>query len=94
MPKKDVCYITTEPNGSLLVKGQIVAIKEPNFQWTEIERGEKPSHRTDIKYAIKTLYISNDKLQFRKKPDQRLVVIKKNGKEFIDPQVFELPSEN
>ena len=94
MPKKDVCYVTTEPNDSLLVKGEIVAIKEPNFSWTEIERGEKPSHRADIGYAVKTMYVSNDKLQFRKKPNQRLVIIKKNGKDFIDSQVFELPTEN
>jgi hypothetical protein len=85
MPKKDVCYITTDDLEPIYLKGQIVSIKEPNSEWSEIERGIKdPQNNSKISFAIKTLVVAKPKLKPSVKKENRLVIIKKNNRDYVD----------
>ena len=82
MPKKDVCYITTNALEPKYLKGQIITIKEPQSDWSEIERGNKIPGDSDIRLAVKTLVVS--KVKLNSVTENRLVIIKKNGRDFVD----------
>ena len=91
MIEKDVCYITTDALEPVYLKGQIVSIKEPDSEWSEIERGNKIPENSDIRYAVKTLIVSEVKLNSVQ--ENRLVIIKKNGRDFIDVRPRYTPGE-
>ena len=82
MPKKDVCYVNTKALEPQYLKGQIVAIKEPDSAWSDIECGKKKSDGSKMRYSVKTLVVAKTKLN--PPSDKRLVIIKKNGKDFVD----------
>ncbi len=91
MPKKDACYVTTDALEPFYLKGQIIAIKEPESEWSETERGLANPEDSDIRLAVKTLNISKAKLS--SKPDNRLVITKKNGRDFVDMKPRYSPGE-
>ena len=91
MPKKDVCYVTTGDLEPIYLKGQIVAIKEPHSEWSAVERGTADAKNSDIRYAVKTLIVSEVKLNSVQ--ENRLVIIKKNGRDFIDVRPRYTPGE-
>ena len=91
MPKKDVCYVTTNALKPKYLKGQIIAIKEPNSEWSDIERGKKKSDNSKIRFAVKTLVVAKVKLQ--PPHDKRLVIIKKNSKDFVDVVPAHVPEK-
>lgn len=91
MPKKDVCYITTDALEPEYLKGQVIVIKEPNSIWSDIERGKKKPKASKIKLAIKTLNIAKTKLSST--TESRLVIIKKNGKDFVDLVPIYIPEK-
>tara|TARA_R100000008_G_C3584815_1_gene171348 strand:- start:1345 stop:1626 length:282 start_codon:yes stop_codon:yes gene_type:complete len=82
MPKKDVCYVATDALEPKYLKGQIIVIKDPGFEWSEVERGKKDPEQSKMRFGVKTLNVTKAKLT--PNPDKRLVIIKKNGKDFID----------
>ena len=82
MPKKDVCYVATDALEPKYLKGQIVVIKDPGFEWTDTELGKKKPKNSKMRFGVKTLNVAKTKLSAP--PDKRLVIIKKNGKDFID----------
>ena len=91
MPKKDVCYVTTNTLEPKYFKGQIIAIKEPNSYWSEIERGNENPKNPKIKFAVKTLVVAKTKLESVQ--ENRLVIIKKNGRDFVDVRPLHRPGE-
>ena len=82
MPKKDVCYVTTDALEPVYLKGQIIAIKDPGFEWTETERGQQKPQNSKMRFSVKTLTLSKAKLNLDS--NKRLVIIKKNGRELVD----------
>ena len=62
MQKKDVCYITIDTSEPKYLKGQIVSVKEPGSEWSEIERGNKRPENSDLNFAVKTL-VNNEAKQ-------------------------------
>ena len=93
MPKKDVCYITTSGLEPIYLKGQIVSIKEPNSDWSDIERGLKDPQNPNIKFAVKTLVVAKSKLEPSVSKESRLVIIKKNNRDFVDVVAKYTPEE-
>jgi hypothetical protein len=93
MPKKDVCYITTDALEPIYLKGQIISIKEPNSDWSEIERGTRDPEDSDIRFAVKTLVVAKAKLEPRLKKESRLVIIKKNNRDYVDVVPKYIPPE-
>ena len=83
MIEKDVCYITTDALEPVYLKGQIVSIKEPDSEWSEIERGNKIPENSDIRYAIKKLFIDENKLDPSVKRNNRLVLTEEDGEEVV-----------
>ena len=72
MVEKDVCYITPDVLEPVYLKGQIVTVKEPNSEWSEIERGNKSPENSDIKFAVRTIYIDAYKLHPSVNKESRL----------------------
>ena len=68
----------------MYLKGQIVSIKEPNSEWSDIEKGIKSPQNPNIRFAVKTLAIAKPKLKHSVTKENRLVVIKKNNRDFVD----------
>ena len=93
MPKKDVCYVTTAILEPVYLKGQIVSVKEPNSEWSEIERGHKNPHKPNMRFAVKTIVIAKAKLDPSVKKENRLVIIKKNNRDYVDVVPKYIPSE-
>lgn len=93
MPKKDVCYVATDALEPRYLKGQIISIKEPNSEWSEIERGSKAPENSDIKFAVKTLVVAKTKLEASVQRENRLVIIKKNNRDFVDTAPNYVPPE-
>ena len=91
MPKKDVCYVATDILEPKYLKGQIVAIKEPDSEWSEIERGNNNPENSDIKFAVKTLVIAKAKLEPSVQKENRLVITKKNNRDFVDTVPNHMP---
>ena len=84
MIEKDVCYVTTDTSEPIYLKGQIVSVKPPNSEWSEIERGIKTPENSNIRFAIKTLFIDVDKLDPSVKKESRLIIMEENGEEVVD----------
>jgi hypothetical protein len=84
MPKKDVCYVTTDNLEPIYLKGQIIAIKEPNSEWSEIERGVKEPVGSDMRLAVRTMMVAKTKLKLPVSQQKRLVIIKKNNRNYVD----------
>ncbi len=84
MPKKDVCYVATDQLEPIYLKGQIVSIKEPDSEWSEIERGIKEPKNSDMRLAVKTLTVAKAKLNPSVKKENRLVIIKKWYRDYVD----------
>ena len=80
MPKKDVCYVTTDD-------------LEPNSEWSEIERGIKNPQNPKMKFAIKTMVVAKTKLKPSVKKEYRLVIIKKNNRNYIEMLPKYIPPE-
>ncbi len=93
MIEKDVCYITTDASEPIYLKGQIIAIKPADSEWSEIERGNKPPENSNIAYAVKTLFIDEDKLNSSAKKGSRLVIIEENGEEIVQIVPKHIPLE-
>ena len=93
MPKKDLCYVTTDNLEPVYLKGQIISIKEPNSEWSDIERGLKDPQNPNIKFAVKTLVVAKAKLEPRLKKESRLVIVKKNNRDYVDVVPKYIPPE-
>tara|TARA_R110002074_G_scaffold313031_2_gene483672 strand:- start:796 stop:1083 length:288 start_codon:yes stop_codon:yes gene_type:complete len=93
MPMKDVCYITTDNLEPVYLKGQIVSIKEPNSEWSKIERGDKNPQNPKMRFAVKTIMIAKAKLKPSVKKESRLVIIKKNNRDYVDVVPKYIPPE-
>ena len=93
MPKKDVCYVTTDKLEPIYLKGQIVSIKEPNSEWSEIERGQRDPESSDMRLAVKTLNVAKSKLRPSVKKENRLVIIKKWYRDYVDVVPKYVPPE-
>jgi hypothetical protein len=81
MPKKDICYVATDALEPFYLKGQIVAIKEPNSIWSAVEKGIKTLPNSEMIYAVKTIMIAAPKLTMKNK---KLILTKKNGRNYVD----------
>ena len=93
MPKKDVCYITTGNLEPKYLKGEIISIKEPNSEWTEIETGVKNPNNPNMRFAVRTMVIAKPKLEDPLLKDSRLVIIKRNGRNYVDMVPKYIPGE-
>ena len=93
MPKKDVCYVTTGDLEPVYLKGQIVSVKEPDSEWSDIERGVKNPQNPSIRFAVKTLVVAKPKLKPSVSKENRLVIIKKNNRDFVDVVPKYMPPE-
>ena len=93
MPKKDVCYVTTAILEPVYLKGQIVSIKEPNSEWSDIERGIKIPEGSDMRLAVQTIMVAKTKLEIPASQKKRLIVVKKNNRNYVDAIPKYVPPE-
>tara|TARA_R100000008_G_C3489941_1_gene118189 strand:- start:264 stop:539 length:276 start_codon:yes stop_codon:yes gene_type:complete len=91
MPKKDVCYVNTSALEPKYLSGQIISIKEPDSEWSDIECGKREPENSNMRFAVKTLVVANNKLSLL--GENRLVIIKKNGKDFVDVRPRFIPEK-
>jgi len=67
---KDVCYLTTDKKEPYTLKGQIIAIKEPNSIWSAAEKGLT----SDSIFNVITIDLPEDFLL-----EHRYTIIEDNG---------------
>ena len=67
---KDVCYLTTDKKEPYTLKGQIIAIKEPNSIWSIAEKGLT----SDSIFNVITIDLPEDFLL-----EHRYTIVEDNG---------------